>query len=123
MLRQWLYTAAAAQLVPASSVHALGQLKYLRKETMAQEPAPSLLTELELQQQGSAIELRSAQRISMSLASRNPTKNLLCQPPTVQSIPYYHTSGAHPHRPTIVACESWQQFCASCARRTYLRTS
>ena len=61
---------------------------------MALDPATPLLTELELQQQGGSVELRSAQRISMSLASRNPTKNLLCQPPTVQSIPYYHTSGA-----------------------------
>ena len=57
----------------------------------------SALAELELQQQGSLAEIRSAQRISMSLASRNPTKNLLCQPPTVQSIPYYHKSGANPH--------------------------
>ena len=60
---------------------------------MALDSATPLLTELELQQQGGSVEIRSAQRISMSLASRNPTKNLLCQPPTVQSIPYYHTSG------------------------------
>ena len=62
-------------------------------ESTALDPAASIMADLEMHQQCSPAEIRSAQHISTSLASRNPTKNLLCQPPTVQSIPYYHQSG------------------------------
>ena len=79
---------------PASSGrHSRGPSHGGASEGTALDPASSILAELELHQQCSPAEIRGAQRISTSLASRNPTKNLLCQPPTVQSILYYHQSG------------------------------